>query len=150
MTLVKKLPKISPWGVFLWGVISLSPLWAYAAQHWLGLGMVFANLSAGLWVIIGAPLVEEAVFRYLLQGGLNHLLMTQPRPGMSPLWAGHASNVLVSLVFACAHPPAHAWLFHLWWLLPSLVLGELWRQYQNYVRCAAVHAWFNLCLWSVT
>lgn len=149
MSFIKKLPKTSPGELFLWGVIVLSPLWAYAAHHWLGLGLVLTSKTAWLWAIMGAPLVEEVVFRYLLQDKLTKILLTQPKWGSTPTGVSHAANVLSSFAFAFAHPIEHALWFQLWWLLPSLVLGELWRRYQSLWVCVATHAWFNLCLWWV-
>lgn len=119
------------------------------AHHWLGLVLAFTSIPAGLWMLVGAPLVEDAVFRYLLQDGLAKMLMAKHRLGNLQLVAGHVANALTSLVFVVAHPVAHTLMFQLWWLLPSLVLGELWRRYQRYEACAATHAWFNLCLWFV-
>jgi membrane protease YdiL (CAAX protease family) len=101
------------------------------------------SLAAGsFWAMVGyglaAPALEEAVFRVLLQQGLAGRLN------------GHAANGVVACAFALAHfAPQQSWAA-LWWVLPSLVLGELWRRHHSWTACAGVHAWFNLSLLGVT
>lgn len=55
------------------------------------------------------------------------------------------ANGLTALAFAGAHAPAHGWLA-MWWIIPSVALGETWRRTGRLWPCVLLHAWFNLSL----
>ncbi len=115
------------------------------AYRLLGLSLHLADGWQALWVLLAAPALEEWIFRVLLQAGMQaYLASNTARPG----WSAHSANVIVALFFAAAHVPSQGWLA-LWWTLPSLVLGELWRRHTRWWPCALAHAGFNLSLWGV-
>ena len=47
------------------------------------------------------------------------------------------------------HFPLHG-MQALWWLVPALALGELWRHNRKLWLCVTMHAWFNVWLAGVT
>lgn len=112
-------------------------LGAILARHALGLGLSPATVSEGLWVLVASPALEEYVFRVLLQQGLARWINS------------HAANAWTAVAFALAHAPLAGWM-SIWWCLPSLVLGELWRRQQRWWPCAVAHAGFNLSLVGLT
>ena len=106
-------------------------------QHFLGLSLSAHSVWAWLGFVVLAPAVEEAVFRTLLQEGLSRFV--------TGAWA----NVIVAGCFALAHAAQEGWAA-LWWVWPSLLLGELWRRHRRWWPCAAAHASFNLSLLVLT
>lgn len=114
-------------------------------QFWVAVGISFPALwltgllyglpeislaGKGVWFwalfLLISPVIEEAVFRGLIQGELEHFaFMRISRLGVS--W----SNVVASILFAAAH------LFHqsmLWAMLtffPSILFGHFFSRYGN-------------------
>ncbi len=145
--------------VFLAGLWLATVAVAWVAQHWLGMGLRPAGAGAWLWVLLGAPVLEESVFRLLVQSSLHEGLQRWHPPLRSRcrphsgavraavrLWAAeHGATVLTAMAFAAAHAPAHGW-HCLWWLLPGWALAEVWRRSGSLCACIATHAWFNLSL----
>lgn len=123
-----------------------APPLAWAAAQLLGLRLAPASAWQALWLLALAPALEELVFRQWLQQGLAQQLRTHARFARAGLdGAGLAATALAALAFAIAHVP-QAGAMAVWWLLPGLALGELWRRHQRLCPCVALHAWFNLCL----
>lgn len=122
-----------------------APLAAWVAHRALGMGLQPAAWPTWVWVLAGAPLLEEWIFRALLQQGLAQRL--------SPRWgagrAAWAAALLSAAAFALAHAPAHG-LAALWWGVPGLPLALLWQQRAGLPACVATHAWFNACLAAVS
>jgi membrane protease YdiL (CAAX protease family) len=143
--------------------LALGLLGAVLGQRFVGLSLPLTPpywLAA--WPLLLAPALEEAVFRVGLQAGLQAVLKdwlgsflkasknTQKiPPSRQYLYTELASNTVASLCFAACHAPAQGWAA-VWWLLPSLVLGELWRRHRRWSVCAGVHAGFNLSLAGVS
>jgi membrane protease YdiL (CAAX protease family) len=157
----------------------LGLLGAALGQRFVGLSLPFPPpYWQAVSPLLLAPALEELVFRVGLQGGLQAAFQSvfqsafqsalpasgQTRlrdetenskivKGISPsrqyLYTELAANTVASMCFAACHAPAHGWVA-LWWLLPSLVLGELWRRHRSWAVCAGVHAGFNGCLAAVT
>ena len=110
-------------------------------------------------MLLGAPVLEESVFRLLVQSSLHEGLQRWrpplrsrfcPRPAAARAavrrWAAaHGATVLTTIAFAAAHAPAHGW-HCLWWLVPGWALAEVWRRSGSLGACVATHAWFNLSL----
>lgn len=144
---------------FLAGLWVAAVAVAWIAQHWLGMGLRPAGAGALLWVLLGAPMLEESVFRPLVQSSLHEGLQRWRPPLRSRFWprpaavraavlrwaAAHGATVLTAMAFAAAHAPAHGW-HCLWWLLPGWALAEVWRRSGSLCACIATHAWFNLSL----
>ena len=141
-----------------------APAGAFAAHRWLGLSLKpgqwvgWGGGAAGgsvvwfwVWVLGLAPVIEEFCMRFLLQTGLRHQLgrLHADGPANSLDWRGHLANAVVALVFAMLHLPANDMLA-LWWLVPALAVGEVWRRSSSWGLCALLHAWFNASLAAVT
>lgn len=118
---------------------------AWGAHLHLGLALRPANTMAWAWVLLGAPWLEEWIFRALLQQSLAQY--GAPRWGARRAALGAAW--LAAAAFALAHAPAHG-LAATWWLLPGLALAGLWQQGAGLPACVATHAWFNACLAAVS
>jgi membrane protease YdiL (CAAX protease family) len=126
----------------------VAPCGAWLAHAVFGLQVRTQTWPYWLWLLVAAPLVEETVFRPLLQQGLHQRLLGAGlhigRVRQEP-WAGHLANSITAIAFAAVHAPSHGWLAVLW-LAPGLALGEIWRRGQSLWVCVALHSWFNLCL----
>ena len=90
-----------------------------------------------IWLLAGAPLVEEVIFRL----GLHQELLTSLR-------SAPAANVLTALAFAMAHVLAQGTRRSLLTLLPALVIGAVYQRSRRVAPCVAVHATFN-SLWLI-
>lgn len=113
----------------------MSPAAAYLALQQFGLGLEIQSIWQATLFFLIAPLVEE----WALRAGLQEWLAEHfKRP--------HLANLLVALVFAGLHWQNQLNVALLW-LIPSLALGELWRQRKSLSQCVAMHAWFNATLW---
>lgn len=123
-------------------------LWAAA-----GPAPTAATATATLWLLWGAPLCEEIVFR----AGLQEALLRR-WPAAHPAWA----IAVTALLFAAAHVgarlgasgavgPGTTWgaaLVAGATALPALALGVLYQRQRHWLPCAALHALFNLIwLW---
>jgi membrane protease YdiL (CAAX protease family) len=118
---------------------------AWAAHAWLGLSLRISGAWQALWVLAAAPTLEELVFRRLLQRELQFTFSKQQRIPNLARFADHWANAAASLAFAAAHIPTQglqAWM----WLIPSLLLGEVWRRTQRLPVCIALHAFMNAAL----
>ena len=145
----------------LLGLVLAAPLVSWAAHAMLGSRLDPASWSgtvrgsmAWLWVLAVAPVVEETILRSLLQPGLQHELrrvrLAKPFPlGKQLPGHGHIANLLTALVFALLHWPAYG-AMALWWVIPSLAIGEVWRRNSSWYQCVLLHAWFNVSLLGVT
>ena len=82
-------------------------------------------------VVVGAPLVEELVYRGLLQGAVGHRVR---------LWRGWLAVILVGAVFALVHfvPVEYPGLF-----LVALVLGACTLRTGRLGMSIVAHAAFN-------
>lgn len=132
-----------PWAWPL-AAASAAPLGAWLAREWLSITALPQGALALAWVLIGAPVLEEAVFRPLLQQALAQRLAPK-LPATHAGAAGHTANLLTALVFVGVHWPGRGPMALLW-LVPSLALGETWRRTQQLLPCALLHGWFNACL----
>ncbi|GAA4425270.1 CPBP family glutamic-type intramembrane protease [Acidovorax lacteus] len=123
----------------------IAPVGAWIAHQRLGMALAPADWQTWMWVLAGAPWLEEWIFRSLLQQGLAQWL--------APRWSAPRAAWLAALLsaagFALAHAPAYG-LAALWWGLPGLALAMLWRQGAGLPACVATHAWFNACLAGVS
>lgn len=107
------------------------------------LGVPAASLSAlslpTLWplavLVIGAPLLEEVVFRR----GLHEQLL-QAR--LSPA----SANALTAAAFALGHGVTRSWWLAAAVVLPAWALGRLYQRERRLAPCIAAHAAMNL-LW---
>jgi membrane protease YdiL (CAAX protease family) len=144
---------------FLTGMWVAAVAVAWLVHHGLGMGLRPAGAGAWLWVLLGAPVLEESVFRLLVQSSLHEGLQRWRPPLRGRFWprsaavrtavgrwsTEHGATMLTTLAFAAAHAPAHGWRC-LWWLVPGWALAEVWRRSGSLGACVATHAWFNLSL----
>lgn len=119
-----------------------------AVPVWLALGLwgsLALRAPVGLWSWISLtllmPLLEELVFRGLLQGQLLRVtaLHSQPRR-MGPItWA----NGLCTLAFVALHLPTQPLPWALAVAVPSLVFGHLRERFDSVWPALGVHAFYN-------
>jgi uncharacterized protein len=93
-------------------------------------------LSLLLW----QPLVEELLFRGLLQEHLSRRL-----PGSVLLPGLSRSNLLTSLLFATAHLLLHSPVWAAAALVPSLVYGYFKDRYGSILPALLLHVTYNAC-----
>jgi membrane protease YdiL (CAAX protease family) len=114
---------------------------AWFAVNQLHFRLNFTHWAQAFWVLVGAPLVEEWLFRATLQPLLQKRLAAQ-KPNL-PKFATHVMAIaVVSLLFALCHWPLLG-VQSLWVIAPSLLLGACWALTQRLWLCAVLHAAFN-------
>ncbi|EAR07892.1 JDVT-CTERM system glutamic-type intramembrane protease [Reinekea blandensis] len=91
-----------------------------------------------VWFLMLIPLLEETVFRGLIQQSLTRKLAINQ--------GALVANLSASLLFAWLHG------FHqgpVGWLVffPSLILGQVWQHTRSILICTGLHATMNLCFW---
>ena len=140
------------------GIASLALPVAWAAHTLLGLRLEpghwtgwAGGLFAWVWVLSLAPILEEVAMRPLLQAGLRHQFDRIDTEGLNSTvdWRGHLANLVTALAFALLHLPANG-VLALWWVVPALAIGEVWRRSASCRLCVLLHAWFNASLAAVT
>lgn len=119
-----------------------------AAPVWLALGLwatpwmrAPAGWAALLSFALVMPLLEELVFRGLLQGQLLRVtaLHGQPRHFGPITWA----NGLSSLAFVALHLPTQPLVWALAVAVPSLVFGHLRERFDSVWPAMGVHVFYN-------
>jgi len=94
----------------------------------------FPFLSAVLW----QPIVEELLFRGLIQGQLGRLS-----------WARHSflgvtpANAVASMLFMAAHWLTHPPLWAIAVLVPSLVFGAMRDRFRSLYPAIVLHSFYN-------
>lgn len=121
------LAAVPVWSVLAWAV---GPA-LFQPHGWTG-GLAFVLL----W-----PLIEELLFRGLLQGQLLRLVSTSGRPRrIGPItWA----NALTTLAFVALHLLAQPLAWALAVALPSLVFGHLRERFASVWPSVALHLFYN-------
>lgn len=98
-------------------------------------------------------LIEETVFRALLQNQIERLLPTWPatvrqsRFSSCTLTYISPGNTLVSLLFAIAHLPTQPVLAAFSTFVPALAFGLVWTRTRSLWLCAMLHLWYNIAYW---
>lgn len=119
------------------------PLWAILSQsEQAALNSLWPFNAPALFLslILLYPLIEETVFRGLIQGKLHHY----------PLMKKHylhmtLANIITSLLFAAAHIPQHGPAMALTVVLPSLIFGYFRDRYQGWlIPSILLHGYYNL------
>lgn len=110
----------------------------------LGLGLIAWFLPAPyftlpLWWLALMALVEELIFRGLIQEGLNKLFRHR-------FWIGPISlaNLVTSILFAGAHLFAQPVGWALATFFPSLAFGFVWDRHKSIWACFVLHLSYNL------
>ncbi|WPB57353.1 JDVT-CTERM system glutamic-type intramembrane protease MrtJ [Xylophilus sp. GOD-11R] len=122
------------------------PLGAWALQAGERAGLLRLGAD-GAWpavfmLLMAAPVVEEYVFRELLQGWLASVFR---RGDLACDRLLSPANAVTSLVFCACHAIHQPLLFALAIVLPSLVFGRVREVFGEVWPCMVAHAWFNAC-----
>lgn len=98
--------------------------------------MLFAasTFAVPAWPLIGAPIVEEIIFRL----GLQSELMSRLGPRLAGL-----ANALTALVFSLAHGLSQSSPWAWMTLLPALAIGCVYARSRRLAPCVALHATCN-------
>jgi membrane protease YdiL (CAAX protease family) len=119
------------------GLAALGAL-AVFAVWWTSPVLIGAPVRNLVWLLLGAPVVEEIVFRVGLHECLLRALVTYVRRW--PLWS---ANLAVALAFAVAHAVARPDVASAATLIPALAIGALYQRHRRVWPCIALHAAFN-------
>ena len=118
-------------------------LWAPAlmALALTGLALV---APAWAWPLLGAPLVEEVIFRAGLQTWLIDGLAAHARSGrLAPSTQAAMAIAITALAFAAAHLARHPGVPSALTVVPALLLGALYQQQRRLRSCVLLHSLFN-------
>lgn len=119
-----------------------------ALPVWVALGLWLApamRVPAGGWawlsLVLVQPVLEELVFRGLLQGQALRLMASNGQPRrLGPVTV---ANVLVTIGFVLLHLRAQPLAWALAVAAPSLVLGHLRERFCSVWPAVLVHAFYN-------
>jgi membrane protease YdiL (CAAX protease family) len=146
------------------GVLRLAAL-ARSTPFWLGAALAALPASFGLlllsragiigmavphptiWrlllLLVAAPVLEELVFRGLIQEWLAAAAARHCLPAIGRMTA---ANLLTSLAFAACHLPYQTPELACLIVVPSLVFGRLKELHVSLVPAMLMHAWYNAAL----
>jgi uncharacterized protein len=119
------------WAVLAGGV-ALVGLWRIA----FGAGEA-PGLATMLLLILVYPLLEEAVFRGIIQPALHEWTRGAGLAGLS------LANIITSVLFAAVHMPAHGILHAALVFGPSLVFGLFRERHGTVASPAVLHVTWN-------
>ena len=114
--------------LLFWWLVPVDSAGALPRSGWLWLG-----------VIVWQPLIEELLFRGLIQGQLLHNTW-----GRKTSFGISAANLLTSLLFVALHLLHHVPLWAIAVLPPSLIFGWLRERHKNTWSPFVTHAVYNL------
>lgn len=110
----------------------------WLALAWLGEPGPALGWAALVSLVLLQPLIEELLFRGLLQGRL------MARPWGRRQFGGFTlANLLVSLLFTALHFIGHPPLWAAGVLLPSLLYGYFRDRYNSVLPAIALHVFYN-------
>lgn len=89
------------------------------------------------------PVLEELVFRGLVQDSLSRRLQAWPNAPLSK------ANLLASLLFALLHGFSHPPLWAAAVFIPSLAFGHFRERHQGLTSPIMLHAFYNSCYYAV-
>lgn len=93
-------------------------------------------------LVIIFPVLEEIVFRGLIQEAIQKLLQSyQIQPLL--LWRISTANLLASVCFSLTHLSTHPFLWALATLIPSLIFGYFKDKYQSLMPSIILHILYN-------
>ena len=122
-------------------LLAAVPVWLVLAV-WAGPQM---RVPAGLWawasLVLVQPLLEELVFRGILQGQALRLTSAQGQPQrLGPITL---ANALVTVAFVALHLRAQPLAWALAVAAPSLVFGHLRERFASVWPAVGLHAFYN-------
>ncbi len=88
-------------------------------------------------LVLAYPILEEFVFRGVLQPSLAARMRGRALPGVS------TANIVTSALFALAHLLYHPPAIALATFFPSIVFGHMRDRYQHLVPGMLLHAFYN-------
>jgi uncharacterized protein len=101
-----------------------------------------AGWAAWASFVLLQPLLEEIVFRGILQGQALRLTMLNGQPRrLGPVTL---ANVLVTIAFVALHLRAQALAWALAVAVPSLIFGHLRERFASVWPAVGLHAFYNL------
>ena len=110
----------------------------WLALAWLGERGPALGVAALVSLVLLQPLIEELLFRGLLQGRLT------ARPWGRRQFGGITlANLLVSLLFTALHFIGHPPLWATGVLLPSLLYGYFRDRHDSVLPAIALHVFYN-------
>lgn len=123
-------------------------VWFVLAQGGLPLGdpaWIAQSPWRFIWLAVGAPVLEEMVFRGGLQPMLAQALAARESRSLHCGFMSSrvAANVLTSLVFAAMHLPTHAALWAASVFVPSLLFGHFRDRHHGVGSPMVLHAFYN-------
>lgn len=131
----------SDWGWLAdprFGLALLAGVLFWLALAWMGEAGPALGLAALLSLVLLQPLLEELLFRGLLQGWLV------ARPwGRRQLGGLTWANLAVTVVFVALHFINHPPLWAAGVLLPSLLYGYFRDRHDNVAPAIALHVFYN-------
>jgi membrane protease YdiL (CAAX protease family) len=136
--------KILPAGATLLTVALALPI-AWLALNFGLPSVKLANLQQTLWMLVCAPVLEELVFRNILQLNLADYLSRR----LSPEYAPHLAVLISASIFALCHGYRLGPQWMVLWIVPGWALAEIWRRDRSVWACIVVHAYFNGIIWLV-
>jgi uncharacterized protein len=122
-------------------VLAAVPVWL-ALGFWVG-PMMGTPATAWAWasLVLVQPLLEELVFRGLLQGQALTLLVRQRRPiRFGPFTL---ANVLVTVAFVALHLRSQPLAWAMAVAAPSLVFGHVRERFGSVWPAVGLHAFYN-------
>ena len=118
-------------------LIGAVPVWLLVASGLAGPVHHPAGVLAWLTFVLWQPLLEEWVFRGLLQGELSQRMGGGSMAGIS------FANALTTLCFVLAHLVHQPAMWAVAVALPSLVLGHVRERLASVWPAAALHSLYN-------
>ena len=131
-------------------LISDRPFWlalVAGPAFWVALGLAMQPHFLPAWplarpmdfvsVSLLYPVVEEIVFRGLLQGWLAERLRCRAWRGLS------AANIATSVSFTALHFFYHPPLYAASVFIPSLIFGYFRERHDDLTAPIALHVWYN-------
>jgi hypothetical protein len=110
----------------------------WLALAWLGAPPPVVGLAVLASLVLLQPLVEELLFRGLLQGWLA------AKPWGRRQFGGFTlANLLTALLFTALHFVAHAPLWAAGVLLPALLFGYFRDRHNSVLPAIALHVFYN-------
>ena len=126
-----------------WLAISLAVLfWIVMllidAPEKLKLDWPFAQPLSFLLLVLVYPVLEELVFRGLIQGWFCQTQLGKRRAGFVSV-----ANLLASTLFVLFHLIAHSWLWAISVFVPSIIFGYFRDKYHSVKPAILLHVIYN-------
>ena len=109
----------------------LTPAWSQGIQ---------GRIAIIFLLVIWQPVIEEILFRGVIQGGLHRLHWARVR-----LLGFSAANYITSGLFVCAHLVQHSLGWALAVAAPSLLFGHFRERHKQVYSAILLHAFYNAC-----